>query len=223
MNGLLAVMILVIFAADAHAGLMTEERKPQFEKSMLVIFASAMPKFTDLQRASMVRDYIAAKPNKAQAIELTVGEPFRSSEHELQDVAGGRVLEACQLRYGKPCALIAVNEEIAAEGELVTKNMPRLAYKGSYEVDQIPIVRAITRDRPEVRNYYDAPGNKAVAIHPWGTLFVATGKSSSLEAQTAALSACNGDTRRHSRDGPCFLYAIGNNVIISERRVSPTN
>ncbi len=213
--GLLCAMLLT---SAAVAGPITAERKSQFEKAMNVIMASVTPKLIDLQRERLVRDYVEGKPNKGQAVEPVEGHYFRSVAHEDYGVAGERTLEACQLMFGKPCALLAVNDEIAAEGGLMPKDMPRLHYSGEFDLAKIPIIRAVTRARADVQSYFGAAGPKAVAIHPWGFLFISTGKANSRDAQDAALAACNADPRRQSRDGNCFVYAVDNQVIISERR-----
>jgi hypothetical protein len=167
----------------------------------------------------LIRDYLAAKPNKGQAVQLDDGHYFRSVLHEDQAVAGDRTLEACQLRYEKPCALLAVNDEIASEGALIYKDMPRLHYKGEFDLSQIPIIRLVTRNRNDVQVYFVAAKPKAIAIHPWGKLFISTGTGSLIEAQTAALAKCNDDPERRFKDGNCIVYAINNEVILPERRM----
>jgi hypothetical protein len=207
-----------LLASSAYAGPISTERKSLFERALDAIMASATPHVSDLLRQRLIRDYVDAKANKAQAVELVGGNYLRSVDHEDFNVVGDRTLEACQLRYGKPCALLAENDDIAAEGQLISKDMPRLHYSGEFDLSQIPIIRAITRARADVQGYYGATAPKAIAIHPWGFLFISTGKPTNRDAQDAALSACNSDPRRSSRDGNCFVYAVDNRVIISERR-----
>jgi hypothetical protein len=154
-----------------------------------------------------------AAPNKAQAVYLGDAGYWRSTGHEDASAAGERALEGCQLRHGKPCALLAINDEIAVDGELVSKDMPRLHYSGTYDATHIPTVRLTVRRRPDVQLYDKA-------IHPWGKLFIAAGDASLAAAEAAALKKCNDDTDRKGRDGGCFLYALNNNVIIGERRMS---
>jgi hypothetical protein len=148
------------------------------------------------------------------------GNYFRSTLHEDQAVAGDRALEACQLRFVKPCALLAVNEEIAAEGELVSKDMPRLRYAGKYDVSQIPIIRLVTRKRADVQNYDKAMEPKAMAIHPWGKVFISVGNADVKEAQETALAKCNNDQERNGKDGRCFVYAVNTDVVLPERRMA---
>jgi hypothetical protein len=213
---------LLIFACcalsvGAWAGVIETPRVSGFEKALNVILATAVPQMPVSLRERTVRDYEDAQANKGQAIELIFASPWRSSNHEDQSVAGDRTLEGCQLRYGKPCALIAVNEEIAAEGQLISKDMPRLHYSGEFDLAQIPIIRLVTKLRPAVQNYFGAASPKAMAIHPWGKLFISQGKSNLRDAEDAALADCNDDPARKGKDGNCFLYAINNDVVISKR------
>jgi hypothetical protein len=216
------VKFLVVFLAlpgVAMAALTNAERKSQFERAMASIIAASTPTIFGFVRDTLIKDYLACKPNKGQAVELVKASYFRSCEHEDASVTGDRALEACQLRYGKPCALLAVNEEILAEGELISKDMPRLHYAGKYDLSQIPIIRRITQQRPDVQNYDKAMEPKAIAIHPWGKLFISAGDPTLKDAQTSALAKCNSDPARNGRDGGCFVYAVNNDVIINERRM----
>jgi len=212
------ILLAALVGSAASAGPITTERQSQFEKAMNVIMASVTPQVSEVQRERLVRDFVEGKPNKGQAVDLVGGRYFRSEAHEDYAATGDRTLEACQLRFGKPCALLAVNDDIAAEGGLISKDMPRLHYSGEFDLSQIPIIRAVTRGRADVQSYFSAAGPKAIAIHPWGYLFISNGKANSRDAQDAALAACNADPRRNSRDGNCFVYAVGNQVVISERR-----
>jgi len=213
-------VVFLVLPGAALAALTNAERKSQFERAMASIIAATTPALRT-PRDVLVKDYVACKPNKGQAVELVGASYFRSCEHEDASVTGDRSLEACQLRYGKPCALIAVNEEIVVEGELTSKDMPRLHYTGKYDLSQIPIIRQITRQRPDVQNYDKAMEPKAMAIHPWGKLFISAGDPSLGDAQAAALAKCNSDPARNGRDGGCFVYAVNNDVVIGERRMQP--
>jgi hypothetical protein len=215
------IILIFLLPNAALAGPTSALRKSQFEKALSLIMASSTPRVPALIRDDLIKDYVAAKPNKGQAVELVDGHYFRSVLHEDQGVVGDRTLEACQLRYAKPCALLAVNEEIASEGELISKDMRRLQYKGEFDLAQIPIIRSITRNRVDVQNYFGAETPKAIAIHPWGKIFISTGAASPIEAQSAALAKCNADPERKFKDGNCFVYAINNDVILPERRMVP--
>ena len=207
-----------LLVSSAVAGPTTTERKSQFEKAMNLIMATIMPRMSEKVRETVIRDYVASEPNKGQAIEPVSGGAWRSTRHEDLEVATDRTLEGCQLRYGNPCELLALNDDIAAEGELKARDMPRLHYDGEFDLAKIPIIRPDVRTRADVQKYVGAAGPKAMTIHPWGTLFVSMGSSNPRDAQDAALAACNADPRRNLRDGNCFVYAVGNQVVISERR-----
>ncbi|MCK1366511.1 hypothetical protein [Bradyrhizobium sp. 62] len=186
---------------------------------MASIMAAATPAVHPTLRDTLIKDYLACKPNKGQAVELVNASYLRTCEQDDASATGDRALESCQLRYGKPCALLAVNEEIVAEGELASRDMPRLHYAGKYDLSQIPIIRRITRQRPDVQNYDKAMEPKAIAIHPWGKLFISAGDPSLKDAQTSALAKCNSDPARNGRDGGCFVYAINNDIVLDERRM----
>jgi hypothetical protein len=212
------VICLFVLPSAAFAGPTSAPRKSQFEMALNVIIASTTPDvFTDA-RESLIDRYEDGKPNKALAVQPVYRQYFRSEHHEQEAVAGDRTLEACQLRFAKPCALIAVNDAIVAEGQLIYKDMPRLAYSGQFDLSQIPIVTLATRSRADVQSYWGASEPKAIAIHPWGRLFISTGSGSSNEAQDIVLTKCNNDFIRDKKDGPCFLYAINNDVVLPERR-----
>jgi hypothetical protein len=218
---LIIFLVVCTLPTLAFAGPTTAQRKLQFEKAISVVMAWATPQVSAPVRETLVRDYAEIAPNKGRAVQLVDGHYYRSGDHEDEAPIGDRTLEACQLRFEKPCALLAVNDEIVAEGELVSKDMPRLHYSGEFDLSQIPIIRLKTRNRPDVQAYFAAAGPKAIAIHPWGTLSVTTGESSSYAAQERALANCNADPRRKNKDGSCFLYAIGNVVVLAERLRSP--
>jgi hypothetical protein len=215
------VIVLCLLPTAAIAALTSTERKSQFEKAMASIIAANTPTVSDDIRTMLVNDYVGCKPNKGQAVELTGPKYFRSCAHEDASLTGDRTLEACQLRYGKPCALLAVNEEIAIEGKPVSKDMPRIHYAGKYDLSQIPIVREATKKRADVQLYDRAMEPKAIAIHPWGRLFISAGNPSLQDAQASALAKCNGDPDRKGKDGGCFVYAVNNDVILGERRMQP--
>jgi hypothetical protein len=214
----LLFMINPVCAQDRYAALTIAKRdKSELAKAMSLIVSTATPKVSQETREKLIREYEESPSNKGQAVELTTPGYWRSGSHEKQAVAGERTLEGCQLRYGKPCALIAVNDEITSEGALVPKDMVRLQYAGKFDLDQIPVLRLSLRRRGDVLQYDRAMEPKAMAIHPWGRLFVATGNSTVKSATEEALAKCNADPSRNGRDGPCFLYAVNSDVVLAKR------
>jgi hypothetical protein len=125
--------LLVIFVgipSAALAALSKAERKSQFEKAMVSIMAANNPSMSVQERERLVKEYTACKSHKGQAVELSNGNYFRSCEHEDSPDVGDRSLEACQLRYGKPCALLAVNEEIVGRGRAQVERHAASALRG---------------------------------------------------------------------------------------------
>ena len=199
------VLAFCILPTAAIAALSTAERKSQFEKSIASIMTASVPTVSSAVIQKLIKDYIDAKPNKGQALQLG-GEAFwRSTQHEDVTVTGDRTLEGCQLRYGKPCASLAVNDEIVVDGDLKERDMPRLHYAGKFDVSQIPIIRLVTQRRPDVQFYDKAMEPKAMAIHPYGKIFISAGNPTLEEAEETALAKCNNDQERGGLDGGCFF------------------
>jgi hypothetical protein len=203
----------------AFAGLATAERKSQFEKALSLIITTATPDVAADDRKSLIKAYMDGKRNKGLAVQNVYRRYFWSELHEDQISAGDRTLEGCQLRSGMPCALIAVNDEIAAEGQLIYKDMPRLYYAGEFDLAQIPIIRSITRSRSDLQKYFGGHEPKAIAIHPWGELFIASAATLG-EAEQIVLGKCN-KFGVDKGEGPCFIYAVNNNVVLPERLTQP--
>jgi len=75
----------------------------------------------------------------------------------------------------------------------------------------------VVLQRKDVVGYADAPNPKAIALHPRGVLAVVTAAASQRRAETQALKACNDDDSSRDADGPCFLYASGDEVVLPRR------
>jgi hypothetical protein len=126
------------------------------------------------------------------------------------------------VRYGAPCLLMAVNDGLRATDVGASRRlMPRVEYDGVFDPQKIPAAQATLRQRADVAGYRDAPGAKAAALHPWGRLFVVNGVQSLREAEERALAECNVDPQRKNQDGPCYLYAVGDRVVLPRRATAP--
>src|SRR5437879_5213571 len=67
------IRFLVVFLAlpgVAMAALANAERKSQFERAMASIIAASTPTVFGYVRDTLIKDYVACKPNKGQAVEL---------------------------------------------------------------------------------------------------------------------------------------------------------
>src|SRR5262249_30102538 len=131
-------------------------------------------------------------------------------------------LEKCQVRNGEPCVLVAVGDKLEATsaGSPVLRDMPRPRYDGLFEPQQIPGANNALKRRTDVVSYRSAVVPKAAAYHPWGRLFIVSGIGQ-FEAEELALKQCNDDPDRRGRDGPCFLYAVGDQVVLPRRSIKP--
>jgi len=134
-------------------------------------------------------------------------------------------LEGCQVRNGEPCTLVAINDKIerAPDGAPVVRDMPRPRYAGRFELDRIPAADAALLRRTDVTSYRSITAPKAAAFYQWGSarLFIVTGATGQFEAEEQALSQCNNDRVRIGWDGACFLYAVGNHVVLPQRLAKP--
>jgi class 3 adenylate cyclase len=139
-------------------------------------------------------------------------------------LAEERSLEACQVRHGEPCVLLAVNDAVQpvpADGNWPRRPMTRVAYGGLFDPEQIPAVNTALRQRADVAAYRDKPGPKAAAFHPWGRLFVVIDAANQRAAEELALATCSSDPDRKGESGPCLLYAVGNQVVLPKRSLTP--
>jgi hypothetical protein len=168
--------------------------------------------------------YADGKDNKAIAGSRERNATWRFTNRESAYAAEQATLEGCQLFYANPCILVAVNGTVVntpEDGTWVTRSMSRISYEGQFNPQQIPIVRPEVRGRKDVADYSSGGGSKAVAIHPWGLLHIASGSASQASAEAEALKSCNDNPARAGKDGPCFLYAIGNHVVLPLRITGP--
>jgi hypothetical protein len=140
------------------------------------------------------------------------------------ELAQERALEGCQVWSNQPCVLIALDDRVTAEptdGKWPIHDMPRVHYAGTFDPERIPSALRGMRERADVAGYRSAPGPKAAAFHPSGRIFTVTSAESQRAAEERALADCNADPPRSGQNGPCFLYAAGDQVILPQRRSAP--
>jgi hypothetical protein len=193
-------------------------------RALTARFAALLPTMTPQRHAELARRYDQAKGHKAQAASLDPSGLWRRSGWGDPDEAAELALESCQLRYGNPCALLARNDVIlpdGADGKPPVRDMPRIRYAGHFDVQRIPIVNNRARSRADLTGYPVVTGPKAIALHPWGSIFVAAAAPTQHAAEADALKSCNEDPVRRGRDGPCYLYAAGNRVLLPHRLTTP--
>jgi uncharacterized caspase-like protein len=182
-------------------------------------------KVADAMRLAMPSDrvqqtlprYRRATDYRALAIEAGSGRSFWWDHVDNQRDADDAALEACQQTYNTPCVLVVEGEELAQADPRAgtTRIMLRITYAGPFKPEMVPFM---LRTDPLVLGYGAAAGAKAIAIHPAHRIKVVSGESSIAVAEAKALDGCN----RKDDAMPCFLYASGDRVILTERRTEAT-
>ena len=172
---------------------------------------------------SQVRSFEALGAHKAIAVSPETHHTARTTGWASSAAAEIGALEACQLLYGKPCALLVVDDKIEPpnQGFPVVQDMPRIRYAGLFEPEQIPRIRPETLRRADVVGYRSAPEPKAAALHIDGNLFIVTGAANQAEAEEQALAKCNDHPVRKGDEWPCWLHAVGNQVVLPQRSTKP--
>jgi hypothetical protein len=185
--------------------------------------ASAVPALDEKTRAVIARDYEGEGLHKAEAASLEPAGTWRSANRLTSEIAEELALEDCQIYYGQPCTLLATDntvEPTPGDGKWPRHDMPRVRYAGSYDPGQIPGAVLPERERSDVLAYGSAPRPKAAAFRLVGgqgsRLFIVTEAASQHAAEEQALKACNNDPIQSNRQSPCFLYAVGNQVVLPQ-------
>jgi len=170
------------------------------------------------RRARLLADYRALKPHRAFAFAPKAGSHWWSGDWPSPADAEEKALERCQMRFGEPCALAALDETFVDKSP---REMPRVGYAGKFDPERIPGVRKAVAQRADVVGYAEAPEAKAAAIHSRGVLAISTGARTLAQAEARALKLCNDDDAARDADGVCYLYAIGDDVVLSRRLIAP--
>jgi hypothetical protein len=207
-------------AFDRVAGL-AELPPSDLSKALNQIMSATTPDLYFHKRELMIDEYEKASFNKALAVNVRKREYWETTDDDSRAMVGERTLEGCQLRFGSPCKLLAVNDDLASLGQTSEQDMPRLRYSGGFDPTQLPVVKDDVRKRPDVQNYLSTQQPKAMAIHPIGQIFVVTDMPTAKEAGDAAVARCDLAPGRNKSDGPCYLYAVNNDVVIAKRPAFP--
>ena len=196
------------------------------EQAIFAWFAAANPELSEADRQSRARLYVEARGSKAQAVVPGTRITWYVHSRASEAIAEEKDLEGCQVFAGQPCVLAAVNGNVLpvpTNAAWARRDMPRARYSGPFDLNQVPALLDSVRRRPDVASYATGSEPKAAAYHPWGRLFVVTGATNQGSAEEQALRDCNADPeQRQGANGPCFVYARGNQVILPERRRHPS-
>jgi hypothetical protein len=195
--------------------------EPSLHTKLLEGLAKAASSLTAASRESLATAYEAARRHKALAA-YPPASTWRSASWASPTLAEERALEGCEVRHGRPCVLVAVDEALQpAEAMAIRRPMPRATYDGPFDPERIPAIEDTVRRRPDVAGYRNAKSPKAAAFHPSGRLFVATDGTSQREVEDRVLGDCMADPQRNVQAGPCFLYAVGDQVVLTRRATAP--
>jgi len=195
----------------------------EFADELGKALASLEPGLDERRRANLVASYLASPPHRAIAFAPIAGAHWWTQEWLGSQTAEEKVLERCQIRFGEPCRLVAVELKMTPASDSGTHDMARVNYAGKFDPEQIPGVRRTIATRADVSGYAGAAGPKAAAIHPRGVLTTNTGAPTQELAEARALKRCNDDKATRDGDGACLLYAIGDDVVLSKRLTSPAS
>jgi class 3 adenylate cyclase len=183
------------------------------------------PAMSDDMREAAVREYFNGGAHKAQVVSV---EPpgFWTHWNASSSVKAVQLaLESCQVYFGRPCVLIIADDALPplpADGKPLAQDMPRVSYAGKFDPAQIPGSDQGLRERDDVVHYSGHVAPKAASYHPMRTrLFIVTSAAEQHVAEVEALKACNDDTATRKLRGPCFLYAVGDRVVLPLRLREP--
>jgi Caspase domain len=183
----------------------------------------ALSMVNEVDRVSQARHYMTEADTRAMAVAPKRAASWRVFNEPDNATAATRALEGCQIFANEPCMLVALGDKIlpkTAAGSWPTQPQSHATYQGDFDPDQVPVAPTI-RSAPPVAGYLGLAGPKALAYHPWGRIFLGAA-SDLVTAEKLALNACNADRDRKGANGPCFLYAIGDEVVLPSRLAEPS-
>ena len=196
---------------------------PTFNEQLVTALTALLPNGSAAARETLARDYEQARTAKALAVLAGRGTWYLEGRANA-DEAETATLEGCQIFYGQPCALVASGDGVVPRvgtENWPARDMPRVRHAPGFDPAQIPAVTGAARGRADIVGYRGHAGPKAMALHPWGRVFVAAGEENQRAAEAKALEVCNGDPSRGGRGGTCYLYAIGDEVVMARRLTEP--
>lgn len=201
-----------------------ETPPPPLEQALADRLAAVFPRVERRSHDGAARNYAEAGAHKALAVPGGGGGHWQTANRPTTESAIEGALEGCQVQFGEPCVLAAVDETVhtpGPDGKWAAHDMPRPRFAGDFDPAEIPSY-PVLRERPDILGYRAAAAPKAVAFHPdRGRMFLVAGAASQYAAEQEALKRCNEDPVRNGAGGPCFLYAVDNKVVLPLRLREP--
>jgi hypothetical protein len=177
-------------------------------------------------RTVQARDYPNTKLHRSLVIAPSARKTVRTAGWSTEDLAVERNIERCSQYFNEACAVVGSDDIILVPrpGEgWPLKHAPRVHYTGVFNPERIPTLRESELLRPDIVAYATLTGPKAAAFHALGILVLKTNLSDQRSAEASALAECNANPARSPKtlDGPCYLYAVGNQVVLPLRSTAP--
>jgi adenylate cyclase len=199
---------------------------PQLRQALEARLKSAAPTMPERARTGALNFYFVQALHKALAVPTTDGAmPWSTFSRPTADNAREAALEGCQVAFDSPCILIAIDDAAQpqpANNAWIAQDMPRTRYRGDFDPAQIPNGSPLLSQRADVAGYRSAPAFKAAAHHPGGlNMFIAASATDQRAAEIQALKLCNDDLKKFGAAGHCFLYAVGDRVVLPLRLKEP--
>lgn len=229
---LVAGMVVGVLALGVAGGLLWwfQPHAPEVslspEQQLAAVLDRALPRGTSQAHADTAQQFLRERPHRALAFGPKSGVLHITVNWPTQLLAEQSVLERCQQALDEPCALLASDETLlstAPDGAWPVRDMPRVHYNGMFDPMRIPALRLLARQTRAIVGYPGAPSPKAAAFHSEGILRVVVGAASQHAAEERALRNCNEDpaVKRSATLTPCYLYAVGNQVVLPKRATAP--
>jgi len=219
-----AVAAVLLVALGVFATFFVRQStKTESTAQLGAILDATQAKLNERTRAKLIEEYFAIGLHRAFAIAPKAQARWWTGDWSTSMAAEEKALERCQIAYDEACALVALDEAITVPAGVPPhpgRDMPKVRYSGDFDAAQIPAIRRLASERADVLGYLQAPEPKAAAIHPRGIIVIVTGATTQRRAETQALKLCNEDDARKEADGPCFLYAVANKVVLPQRRTT---
>jgi class 3 adenylate cyclase len=225
----IAACVIFLAAAGGGAWYWTSQRHqlpatlPVSEANLLKILDTAV---NASNRTDQARDYPNSKLHRALVIAPAARVTVRTAGWSTEDLAVERNIERCSQYFNEACAVVGSDDIIfvprSGEGWPL-RDAPRVRYAGIFNPERIPTLRESELLRPDIAAYATLTGPKAAAFHALGILVLKTNALDQRGAEVAALAECNANPARSPKtlNDPCYLYAVGNQVVLPLRSTVP--
>ena len=172
----------------------------------------------------MASGYENTRAHKAQAAFGRAGRALAHGDRPTAENAEESALENCQIFYGQPCVLLAVDGIVQPNpsgDSWPRRDMARVGYAGTFDPERIPGVAPGIRERTDILKYRSAPAPKAVAMTPRGDRMFTRRRR-----REPARRRGGGAETVQCRTGPppehrMFLYAAADRVVLALRLTAP--